>query len=306
MRAYGPAVGPVKLIRRPNVRLSQAKAWAKRKLDSGFPRPHSLAPMDGSESFARLVALMHRLRAPGGCPWDAEQTHDSLAPYLIEECYEVIEALERSGDEALCEELGDVLLQVVFHSELATERGAFTIDDVVERLSDKLVRRHPHVFENVVAKSAGEVVSNWSRIKHQERAKSDTNGGASVLAGVPKALPALLRAHRSSEKASSAGFDWPDAEGARRKITEELAELDHAVGGHGSVADEIGDLLFAVSSYARLSGLNSEGLLQAAIERFRTRFEAMETVIEDSGRDIHDLGADELDQLWSRVKEAQA
>ncbi len=259
--------------------------------------------MDGSHNFGRLVEIMHRLRSPGGCPWDAEQTHESLAPYLIEECYEVIEALEQRGDPELCEELGDVLLQVVFHSELGAERNAFTIDDVVRQLTDKLVRRHPHVFEDVVVGSTSEVVSNWSRIKREERTVD--GAAASELAGVPKALPALLRAHRIGEKASGAGFDWSDAGGARRKISEELAELDSAAAGSGSVEDEIGDLLFAVTSYARLSGFNAEGLLQRALERFRLRFEAMEKAIEGSGRDIHDLDAGELDRLWDSAKDAE-
>ena len=252
--------------------------------------------MAEAQTFAKLVAIMHRLRSPGGCPWDAEQTHRSLAPYLIEECYEVLEALDGDNDSELCEELGDVLLQVVFHSELGSERGAFTIDEVIGRLSDKLVRRHPHVFEDKVVGSTSEVISNWSRIKLAE--KSEGTASPSVLTGVPKALPALLRAHRIGERASGAGFDWADARGARKKISEELDEVDRANEGEGSLADEIGDLLFAVVSYARLSGFNAELLLQAALERFRIRFEEMEKAITGSERDIHDLEADELEMLW--------
>jgi MazG family protein len=260
---------------------------------------------DGPNSFSRLVAVMHRLRSPGGCPWDAEQDHESLKPYLIEEAYEVIEAMDGGNEQEFCEELGDLLLQVVFHAEIAGERKAFTIDDVVAAVSDKLVRRHPHVFGETEVLSSSEVLGNWSRIKAAERAERVEEGRLpSLLNGVPKTMPALLRAHRMGEKASSAGFDWPSPEAAREKLNEELAEADRefAAGNIEAAAAEIGDLLFAAANYLRLLGTNGETVLHRALERFGKRFESMERELRAAGIDPHDASAKEFERLWHRAK----
>src|SRR5262245_61846066 len=202
------------------------------------------------EAFEELVRIMHRLRSPGGCPWDGEQTHDSIKPYLIEEAYEVIEAIEARDDRELRGELGDLLLQILFHSEMAAEQGRFTIADVIDAISEKMIRRHPHVFADTQVSGADEVVRNWSRIKAAERQAA---ADPSALAGVPRALPALLRAQRLGEKAGHAGFDWADTTGVLAKLREELDELSAAVdaGNRADAEAELGDLLFAATSLAR-------------------------------------------------------
>lgn len=267
-----------------------------------------MASQDRS-SFADLVALMHRLRAPGGCPWDAEQTHASLKPYAIEEAHEVCEAIDRGNDEDLAEELGDLLLQVLFHAELAAERQAFTIEDVIAGLCSKLVRRHPHVFGDERVASTEEVLTNWSRIKALERVQRGSEhelGVPSALDGVPRSLPSLLRAHRLGEKAGAVGFDWPNAGGAREKIEEELAETDAAVANadETAIGAELGDVLFAASSFARRSGFNGESLLHAALDRFEQRFRAMEADLGRQGRVPAELALAELEECWQRAKAA--
>src|SRR5215470_4314533 len=196
------------------------------------------------EAFEALVEIMHRLRSPGGCPWDGEQTHDSIKPYLIEEAYEVVEAIEARDDRELRGELGDLLLQIVFHAQMAAEQQRFTIADVIVAISAKMVRRHPHVFGDTAVSGADEVVRNWSRIKADERRAA---ADASALAGVPRAMPALLRAQRLSEKAAHAGFDWTDARGVLVKLREELDELTAATdsGDRAAAEAELGDLLYA-------------------------------------------------------------
>ena len=261
---------------------------------------------DPRRDFSDLVAIMHRLRAPGGCPWDAEQTHESLRPYLLEEAYEVLEALDHGSDDELRDELGDVLLQVVFHSELASERGAFGIRDVVENISAKLVRRHPHVFADTEVSSAKEVERNWAAIKKEER-KGQVDRKASAIDGIPRALPALTRAHRIGEKASAVGFDWNTAIDVRRKVDEELAEADAAAaaGDAEAFTEEIGDLLFAVTSWARLSGSHAEVALEKALAKFSSRFGALETDLKVDGKEIGDCSAEELDLVWNRIKAAE-
>ena len=248
---------------------------------------------------------MHRLRAPGGCPWDAEQTHDTLKPYLIEEAYEVLEAIEDGGDPDLREELGDLLLQVVFHAELAAERDAFDINDIVQTLCDKLVRRHPHVFGDLELESSREVAASWTRIKAAEKAQRHAgNEALSVLTGVPKGLPALVRAHRLGERAASVGFDWPSPGAVRQKIDEELAELDEAARSEGltEIAEELGDLLFATASYARSLGLNAENVLRSSLDRFCKRFRAMEEAFSGSAENLQKASPEELDAAWQRAK----
>jgi len=276
------------------------------------PQPSQPAARQRQPEFERLVDIMHRLRSPGGCPWDAEQTHDSLRPYLVEEAYEVLEALDAGSDRELCEELGDLLLQVVFHAELAAERQAFTIEDVLRTICDKLVRRHPHVFGEVVVASTAEVLENWSRIKAAEKATRADAGtqepAASVLDGIPAAMPALLRAHRMGEKASGAGFDWPSAAEVRSKVAEELAEVDEAIASSDpdALARELGDLLFAVTSYVRLLGQNAETVLHRGLGRFRRRFTAMEARLAAESKDIHDVSSAELEDAWEAVKRSSA
>jgi tetrapyrrole methylase family protein/MazG family protein len=254
------------------------------------------------EAFEELAAIMRRLRGPGGCPWDGEQTHDSIKPYLIEEAYEVVEAIDARDDRELCAELGDLLLQIVFHAEMARQRRAFDIADVIRAISEKMVRRHPHVFGDTAVSGADEVVRNWSRIKSEERQAAQDS---SALAGVPRAMPALLRAQRLGEKAGHAGFDWSDAAGVLAKLREELDELDEAM-AHGDRAQaeaELGDLLFAATSLARHLRVSSEAALTGAADRFSQRFRRMEAALAARRRDMHDATPEELDALWQESKQ---
>src|SRR5215470_12955087 len=243
------------------------------------------------EAFEALVEIMHRLRGPGGCPWDGEQTHDSIKPYLIEEAYEVVEAIDARDDRELCTELGDLLLQILFHAEMASQRQAFAIGDVIRAISEKMVRRHPHVFGDTAVSGADEVVRNWSRIKSAERRAADDS---SALAGVPRAMPALLRAQRLGEKAGHAGFDWSDATGVLAKLREELDELSAAVhsGDRDAAEAELGDLLYAATSLARHLRLSAEDAVKRAADRFTRRFHHMEHTLAAQRRDIHSASAD--------------
>lgn len=270
--------------------------------------------MPDQKSFADLIALMHRLRAPGGCPWDAEQTHASLRPYVIEEAYEVLDAIDAGYDDDLRDELGDLLLQVIFHAELGNERAAFDISDIITGLHDKLVRRHPHVFADIDVNDAEEVKRNWSQIKAQERAEKalrretqggDTQGAPSALDGVPRALPSLLRGHRIGEKARAIGLDWTDAEDVRSKIAEEFDEIAEALASddQGAVADEVGDLLLAVASYSRHLGVNAELALRGAIDRFEQRAHLVETEIRTRGSATGPPQRDEINEMWQNAKD---
>ena len=250
------------------------------------------------QSLNRLVELMRTLLSPNGCPWDREQTLESLRPYVIEEAYEVVDAIDHGKPEMLREELGDLLLQVVFQAELASKKDWFGIDDVVEAICDKLTRRHPWVFGDETVDDASGAVDNWERIK----AKEKNERGA--LGGVPVALPSLLRALRIGEKASAVGYDWPDAGGARQKITEELNELDHAAKTDDRDAQEreLGDLLFAIVSFARKRGLDPEAALRGTLGRFAERFGYVEHVARTVGKDLRDYSDEELDALWDEAK----
>lgn len=257
--------------------------------------------MTAAEAFDELVRLMARLRGPGGCPWDREQTHRSIKPYLIEEAYEVAEAIDRDDATELCTELGDLLLQIVFHAQMAAEDGRFTIADVARAINDKLVRRHPHVFADAAVSGTDDVLRNWSRIKAEERQHDEDR---SALAGVPRAMPALLRAQRLGEKAAHVGFDWDGAAGVIAKVREELAELEEALGAADRRAceAELGDLLFAATSLARHLDLSAEDALTHAADRFGRRFRAMEGELQPAGRDIRDTTPAEKDALWERAK----
>jgi len=250
----------------------------------------------------RLYEVMKRLRAPGGCPWDREQTLKTLKPCLLEETYELLDAMGSPDPATHADELGDVLLQVALQAHIREEAGDFSLDDVAYRLCDKLVRRHPHVFGDTAVSGTHEVLRNWESIKRVE--KGDKAAPRSVLAGVPAALPALLRAQRVQAKASRAGFDWPDREGPRRKIAEELGELEAAVaaGDRAAMQAEMGDLLFTLVNYCRFLELNAEEALRGTVERFSRRVRAIERRLDAAGRHLHDCGPEELDNLWEAVK----
>ena len=258
------------------------------------------------QSFAELVRIMARLRAKDGCPWDREQTHASLKPYMLEEAYEALEAIDAEDDGELCKELGDVLLQVVFHAQIAAEEQRFDIDQVAQAIADKLIRRHPHVFGDVKVDGAEQVLTNWEQIKRQER--QDQTETPSVLDGVPKQLPALLRAQRIQHKASKVGFDWPDAAGPLDKISEELAELRRAVqaGDSAATEDEFGDLLFALVNLGRFLKLTPEEALRGAVEKFERRFRAVEEAVAEQGSKVEDLDLAALDRIWDQVKAREA
>jgi tetrapyrrole methylase family protein/MazG family protein len=258
------------------------------------------APRRG-ESFVDLVALMERLRGPGGCPWDREQSHETLKPYLIEEAYEVLEAIDDLDDSALCEELGDLLLQVVFHAELARERGRFVIDDVVEGIAQKLRHRHPHVFGDVEAKDAQAVLRNWQKLKAAEKERQG-EGEASALSGVPRDLPALSRAERLGSKAASVGFDWESADQVLAKVEEEIRELRAELADPGRRQAELGDLLFAISQLARHLGADAEESLRGACHRFTARFEHVERALKARGARMGETALDELERLWQEAK----
>jgi tetrapyrrole methylase family protein/MazG family protein/ATP diphosphatase len=246
-----------------------------------------------------LVAIMQRLLAPGGCPWDREQTPESLRVYVIEEAHEVVDAIDRGSRDELRDELGDLLLQIVFQAELARARGWFGPDDVIAAICDKLVRRHPHVFGDVQVSSAMDVVANWEAIKARERAPD-----RGALDGVPVALPALLRALRMGEKASGIGLDWPDAAGVRAKLDEEVRELDAAVasGDLDAARHELGDALFALANHGRKLGLDPEAALREALGRFALRVGRVEAAARVRGVNPRELPPDELDRLWEAAK----
>ncbi len=253
----------------------------------------------------RLRAILARLRGPGGCPWDREQTLVTLKPCLIEECYELLEVMDGEACDAHAEELGDVLLQVLFQAQIREERGDFSFNEVAARLADKLIRRHPHVFGETHVNGTAEVLRNWEAIKKSERKSDDAEGAPrSALAGVPAALPALLRAQRVQSKAARVGFDWPDSDGPRRKINEELAELEAAVaaGDQQAVADEMGDLLFSVVNLCRLLEVDAESALRDCTNRFAARFRAIERRVQAEGRDLRDCTLEELDRHGAAVK----
>jgi MazG family protein len=252
--------------------------------------------------FEQLVGIMQRLRGPEGCPWDRAQTRTSLKPYLIEEAYEVIEAIESGEPDALREELGDLLLQVVFHAQVAQERGEFDIAAVLDRLIAKLLTRHPHVFADATVSTAGEALAQWEAIKQREAAASGRR--RSVIDGVPRALPSLLRAQRTQEKAARINFDWPDAAAAWSKVEEETREAGAALetGQRDRLREELGDLFFALVNVARLSGIDAEDALQAGIDKFRRRFNGMEEALTSQGKSIGSVSQEELERSWEAVK----
>lgn len=255
--------------------------------------------------FESLLEIMARLRGPGGCPWDREQTPTTLKPFLVEETYEVLEAIESGSAAAVREELGDLLFQVIFHARLAAEAGAFTMAEVLDHLARKMIRRHPHVFGDKAVESAREALVQWETIKRDEAAGAGRH--RSVLDGVPRSLPSLLRAQRLQSKAARVGFDWPDAEAAWQKVREELNEVDDAVArrDRARVQEELGDVLFSLVNVARLSDIDAEEALQSTIEKFRRRFTDMEADLTARGKDTRSVGPEELERLWEAAKARQ-
>jgi MazG family protein len=244
----------------------------------------------------RLKQIVERLRSPDGCPWDREQTHESLKPHVIEECYELIDAIDEKDDQGMQEELGDLLLQVVLHAQMASEEGRFDFDSVADVISEKLIRRHPHVFGDTKLTTSDAVLKQWDAIKRRE--KTDR---ASALDGVPRGLPALAKAQKTQSKAARVGFDWADAEGALEKVKEEIKELEQAGAGE-KLAEELGDLLFSVVNFARKSKLDAEDLLQTATRKFSDRFRKIEALAESRGLNFASLTLAEMDDLWEQVK----
>lgn len=260
--------------------------------------------------FENLVAVQARLRAPGGCPWDREQTHATLRTYLIEEAYEVLDAIEQGNPNHLAEELGDLLLQVLFHADLALEAGAFDISGVITGIHDKLIRRHPHVFGDVKADTPGEVLKNWAQLKAKEKLAASPKQEAlqtpfpSVLDGVPRNLPALLEAYQITRRAAQVGFDWERVEGIFEKLEEEAAELRAALSSSNRRAaeEEVGDILFSVVNLARFLGLDPEVTLKQSNLKFKERFQEMEREVLSLGKILSKLSKQELEFLWDAAK----
>ncbi len=252
------------------------------------------------DHFNQIISIMHRLRSPGGCPWDAEQTHESLKRYLLEESYEVLEAIDNGSDELLKEELGDLLLQPVFHAAIAEERGAFTMDDILTTLADKLIRRHPHVFGDQEIKDSEAQIANWEKIKKEE--KGDER--RSALSGIPPHLPALMKAQKITEKASRVGFDWEHVDQVMAKVIEELHEFEEAMaqGRQDRMEAELGDLLFAIVNLGRFLSLDPEEALRKTIARFQNRFSHIEDRLHATGRHLQDASLDEMEALWVEAK----
>lgn len=259
---------------------------------------------EAEQQLARLRAIMHRLRAPGGCPWDAEQTHESIVPNLIEETYETVDTIQRGDLEHLKEELGDLLLQVVFHSEIAKEAGHFDLNDVARGISEKLVRRHPHVFAKSAADTTDAVLQQWDAIKRTEKGDQMKP----YLHGVGKGLPALIRATKLQKKAAKVGFDWPDEAGVLAKIREELQELHAALDEENPIAveDELGDLMFSVVNLVRFRKIDAEVLMANANRKFEKRFGEMERILAIRALALEVASPCQMEQAWDAAKSLES
>lgn len=267
-------------------------------------------PPKDLRSIEALVEIMARLRSPeGGCPWDLEQDYKTIAPYTIEEAYEVFDAIEREDFPHLKDELGDLLFQAVYHAQMAKEDGHFDFGDVVENISEKMIRRHPHVFGDGAERTAEGQTIAWEEIKAAERAArgEDLEDEPGVLAGLPLALPALLRAYKLQKRAARVGFDWPSIEGAREKFAEEMAELaeEEARGDQQRIEEEFGDALFALVNVGRFLGVDPETALRATNEKFVRRFEAIEAALKAEGKAPQDVDLDRMEELWVAAKEGE-
>jgi MazG family protein len=263
------------------------------------------------ERFDRLVEIMTTLRGPNGCPWDKQQDFSSLKPMLVEEVYEVLEAIDNQDYDGLAEELGDLLLHVVFHAQLGKEASQFDINTVIEKISDKLVRRHPHVFGNESASTPEEVIKNWEAIKAEEKAeklKHRTPEQRSLLEGIPSKLPAIHEAHQISTRAARVGFDWPDVDGIFEKLQEEVHELKEVISAGGDekrrdrLEDEIGDVLFVIVNIARYLKIDSESALKRANRKFKARFRYMEGELAKQGKSLEETPLEEMEALWQKAK----
>jgi len=252
-----------------------------------------------------LVDIIARLRSPGGCPWDAEQTHESIKQNLIEETYEVIEAINKSDSEMLQEELGDLLMQVVFHVRLESEKGGFGLDDVANTVCRKLIERHPHVFADTKVSGVDDVLANWDAIKRQSKGHDKRSD---AMLGVPRELPALMRSAKIQQKAASVGFDWPDISGALDKLEEEIAEFKQALSAGDETAchEEIGDILFSAVNVARFTGCEPEEALTNAADKFISRFINVERLVGQKGLDMASMSLEQLDSFWDIAKSEKA
>jgi tetrapyrrole methylase family protein/MazG family protein len=285
----------------------------KRKIKSGLAAkakrngPTSARRQTG-ELFEDLVALQARLRAPGGCPWDREQTHHTLKTYLIEEAYEVLDAIEQGHAHELTEELGDLLLQILFHADIAREAGRFDIEGVISGIHQKMVRRHPHVFGTVKADTPEQVLKNWAQLKAQEKATAPTEVLPSALDGIPRGLPALMEAHQLTRRAAQAGFDWETVEGIFDKLREETSELRLALSepDRSRREGEVGDLLFVAVNLARFLGFDPEVALKHSNLKFKSRFQCMEKDAANSGQRLAQLSKEELEVLWEAAKKRES
>ena len=275
--------------------------------EPGVPKESLIEPADpAAAGFARLVEIMARLRAPGGCPWDREQTFDTIKPYLLEETYEVLDSIDARDWDGLADELGDLLLQVVFFSQMAQEAGYFDVTDAIEAINSKLVRRHPHVFADGDAKTADDVTRKWDEIKATEKAAKTKPAG--LLGGVPRSLPALMEAKQIASRAAGAGFDWNNVDEVLEKLREELAELDDArkAGSPEALQDEIGDLLFVIVNVARFLKVDPEQALRGTNSKFRRRFAHVEQGLEAQGKSPKEATTQEMERLWQEAKEQEA
>jgi tetrapyrrole methylase family protein/MazG family protein len=295
--------------RKSRLKKTKSRSTSSRKVSSKAPKQKKVT---AGEWFERLVALQARLRAPNGCPWDREQTHETLRTYLIEEAYEVLDAMKSGDDAKFANEMGDLLLQVVFHSQIATEEGRFTVADVIREVHEKMVRRHPHVFGEKGARDAAEVLRNWEQIKAQERqasgAEKKEEERKSLLDGVPRTLPATMEGLQLTRKASRAGFDWDSAEGIFEKLREESAELLHASETKDAkrVEEEMGDLLFAAVNLARFLQVDPEIALKNANAKFVRRFREMERLSHENGRPFAEVPRAEKEKLWEAAKRTES
>ena len=296
---------PGRKLKRPHKKLSRKPSRTKKSPQSKNPGP----------PFAKLAAVMARLRGPGGCPWDREQTHSTLRTYLIEEAYEVLDALDSHDDGKFAEELGDLLLQVLFHAQIAAEERRFTILDVIREIHDKMIRRHPHVFRNVNAKTSADVLRNWEILKKQERAakqgsssfisSSSSTSSTSYLDGVPHALPALLEGFQLTRKAARIGFDWDNVEGIFDKLHEESSELREVLHKKESaerIEGELGDILFVAVNLARFLHVDPELALKKANAKFTSRFHEMERITREQGTTLAEVPRPQLESLWEQSK----
>jgi tetrapyrrole methylase family protein/MazG family protein len=296
------------------IRQKQRKRAKKPRHQGKVAKQKRLTP---GQWFEKLVAVQARLRAPNGCPWDREQTHQSLRTYLIEEAYEVLEALESGNDAKFAEEMGDLLLQIVFHSQIAREEERFTVAEVIREIHDKMIRRHPHVFGKTRAKDSAEVLRNWEQIKAQERHSSENKGDSpgnqgapkeeSLLDGVSRALPATLEGFQLTRKASRIGFDWEEVDGVFEKLLEETEELKKASKepDQPKVEEELGDLLFAAVNLSRFLKIDPEIALKKANAKFSRRFREMERLALKNGREFKELPRAEMEALWETAKQAE-